>query len=86
MATKRQKVIELGLELMKKGDFDKQAFLESYTALTQKEAAAILGCRPCDLNKFLKADYRINDRPKYLIKSVLAKQNELIRRSKRIGA
>ena len=81
---RQQKLIELGQSLLRKGDFEKRLFLETYTVLSRQEAAAVLGCRPRDLHSVLLPDYFLNGRPKYKIASVLAKQNELIAITNRI--
>ena len=53
----------------------KRALLRDEAALTQTEAAAIIGCRPRDLHDFLKPSFYRNGRPKYVAADVLAKRD-----------
>lgn len=84
MPTRRQKEIELGQTLMARGAFDKKAFLENFSALTQTEAALILGCRPRDVQSILKPDFYLKNRPRYIMESVRAKQAEFVKQTQKI--
>lgn len=53
----------------------KRALLRDEAALSQVEAAAIIGCRPRDLHEFLKPSFYRNGRPKYVAADVLAKRD-----------
>lgn len=86
MISRRQndRIMKLARELMERGEFDKKAFLEENSALSQTQAGGVMGVRPADVQKFLTPDYIINKRPKYYIKSVREWQERQARLTRKL--
>lgn len=58
--------------------------LSGEVALSQAEAALILGCRARDVKNHIQPDF-ILGRPKYIAKNVIALRNKLIEKTKQIN-
>ena len=68
---------------MERGKSNIKAFLEQHTALSQTQAAAVMGIPARQVQNSLQPDYIVNKRPKYLIKSVRGWQENQIRLTRR---
>jgi hypothetical protein len=64
----------------------KRRFIEAETALTQTEAALILGLRARDVQQVIKPTFVYNGRPKYRQADVLKRRDQLIKATERVQA
>jgi hypothetical protein len=64
----------------------KRRFIEAETALTQEEAAIILGCRARDVQQDIQPSFYRNGRPKYRQADVIKRRDQLRRATERVQA
>lgn len=63
----------------------KRELLRNETALTPVQAAEIIGCRPRDLNEFIKPSFRVNGRPKYIVREVIKIRDRMVQAASESG-
>lgn len=56
----------------------KRDLLRNETALTPTQAAEIIGCRTRDLNQFIEPSFRVNGRPKYIVREVVKTRDRMV--------
>lgn len=62
----------------------KKRFIEAETALSQTEAAMILGTRARDVQTIIKPSFVLNGRPKYRQADVIKHRDQLMKATDRV--